>query len=51
MTDSKLFWRRTKPYFSNKGIKTSRNIILSEKEGLILKELAVAWEFKGATNS
>ena len=34
-----------KPYFSNKGIKTSRNIILCDKEGLILKEIEVARGF------
>ena len=33
------------PYFSNKGIKTSGNIILSDKEGLISKETEVAREF------
>ena len=32
--DSKPFWETCKSYFSNKGIKTSRNIILSDKEGL-----------------
>ena len=34
-----------KPYFSNKGIQTSGNIILSDKEGLFLKEIEVAREF------
>ena len=43
--DSKPFWETYKPYFSNKGIKTSGNIILSDKEGLILKEIEVAREF------
>ena len=43
--DSKAFWETCKPYFSNKGIKTSRIIILSDKEGLILKEIEVAREF------
>ena len=43
--DSKPFWETCKPYFSNKGIKTSGNIILSDKEGLILKEIKVAREF------
>ena len=37
--DSKLFWEMCKPYFSNKGIKTSGNTILSDKEGLTLKEI------------
>ena len=40
--DSKPFWETSKPYFSNKGIKTSGNIIHSDKEGLILKEIEVA---------
>ena len=43
--DSKPFWETCKPYFSNKGIKTSWNIILSDKEGLILKKIEVAPEF------
>ena len=43
--NSKLFWETCKPYFSNKRIKTLRNIILSDKEGLILKEIKVAREF------
>ena len=43
--DSKRFWETSKPYFSDKGIKTSGNIILSDKEGLILKEIEVAREF------
>ena len=34
-----------KPYFSNKGIKNLANIILSDKESLILKELEVVPEF------
>ena len=42
--DSKPFWETCKPYFSNKEIKTSGNIILSDKEGLILKEIEVARE-------
>ena len=41
----KLFWETCKPYFSSKGIKTLANIILSDKEGLILKEMEVVWEF------
>ena len=36
---------RHKPYFFNKGIKTSGNIILSDIEGLILKETEVARGF------
>ena len=43
--DSNPFWETCKPYFSSKGIKTSGNIILSDKEGLILKEIEVAREF------
>ena len=43
--DIKPFWETCKPYFSSKGIKTSGNIILSDKEGLILKENKVAREF------
>ena len=43
--DSNLFWETCKPYFSNKGIKTSGNIIRSDKEGLILKEIEVVPEF------
>ena len=43
--DIKPFWETCKPYFSSKGIKTSGNIILSDKEGLILKETKVAREF------
>ena len=39
------FWDTCKPYFSNKKIKTSGNIILSDKEGLILKWAEVAREF------
>ena len=35
--DSKPLWETCKPYFSNKGIKTLCNIILSDK-GLVLKE-------------
>ena len=42
--DSKPFWETCKPCFSNKGIKTSGKIILSDK-GLILKETEVAREF------
>ena len=42
--DSKLYYEKCKPYFSNKGIKTSRNIILSDKKGVILKEIDVAQE-------
>ena len=34
--DSKPFWETCKPCFSNKGIKTSGNTILCDKEGLIL---------------
>ena len=30
ITDSKAFWKTTKPYFSDKGLKTS-SLILSEK--------------------
>ena len=41
----KLFWETCKPYFSSKGIKTLANIILSDKEGLILKEMEVVREF------
>ena len=43
--DSKPFWETCKTYFSNKGMKASRNIILSDKEGLILKEVEVVREF------
>ena len=43
--DSNPFWETCKPYFSSKGIKTSGNIILSDKEGLILKEIELAREF------
>ena len=43
--DSKPFWETITPYFSNKGINASRNIVLSDKEGLILKETEVAREF------
>ena len=43
--DSKPFQEMCKPYFSNKGIKTSGNIILSDKEGLISKKIEVAREF------
>ena len=43
--DSQPFWETCKPYFSNKAIKTFGNIILSDKEGLILKETEVAREF------
>ena len=38
---SKLFLETCKPYFSNKRIKTSENVILSDKEGHILKEIKV----------
>ena len=44
-SDSKPFWETCKPYFSKKGIKTSGNIILSHKEGLILKEIEVPRKF------
>ena len=40
--DSKPIWETSKPYFSNIGIKTSWNIILFDKEGLILKKIEVA---------
>ena len=43
--DSKPFWETCKPYFSNKGIKTPGNILLSDKEGLILKEVEVVRGF------
>ena len=43
--DSKPFWEKRTPYFSNKGMKTSGNIILSDKESFILKEIEVAGEF------
>ena len=39
----KPFGETSKPYFWNKGIKLSRNLILSDK-GLILKEIEVARE-------
>ena len=43
------------PYFSNKGINTSGNIVLSDKEHLILKEIEVAREldiqFQSMTSS
>ena len=32
--DIKPFWKTFKPYFLNKGIKGSGNVILSDKEGL-----------------
>ena len=49
--DSKPFWETCKPYFSIKGIKTSGNIILSDKEGFILKEIEVAsWRGFGLTH-
>ena len=52
---SKPFWETCKPYFSDRGIKTSWDIILSDKEGLILKEVAVAREldkrFQSITSS
>ena len=35
--DSQWFWETCKPYFLNKGIKTSGNIIVSDK-GLISKK-------------
>ena len=44
-TENKPFWETCKPYFLNKGIKTSGNIILSDKEGLISKKIEVAREF------
>ena len=43
--DSKPFWETCKPYFLNKGIKSSGNIIISDKEYLILKEIEVMREF------
>ena len=42
---SKPFWETCKPYFSNKAMKISGNIILSDKKGLILKEIEVRREF------
>ena len=44
-TENKPFWETCKPYFLNKGIKTSGNIILSDKEGLIFKKIEVVREF------
>ena len=43
--DSKPFWEKYLPYFSNKRIKTWGNIILSDKDGLIFKKIEVAEEF------
>ena len=43
--DSEPFMETRKPYFSNKRIKTSGNIVLSDKEGYILKENKVARGF------
>ena len=40
--DSKPFWEPCKPYYSIKGIKTSGNITLPDKEDHILKEIKVA---------
>ena len=39
LNDSKPFWEMWKPQFSNKGKKTSGNIMLSEKEDLTFKKL------------
>ena len=43
--DSKPFWKRCKKYFSNKGIKTSGNIILLDEDNLVLNEKQVAKNF------
>ena len=47
--DSRPFWETCKPYFSNKIMKTSGNIILSDKEVLIFKKIEVAREFNSFT--
>ena len=43
--DSKPFWETFKPYFLSKGIKISGNIILSDKEGVTLKEMEFERDF------
>ena len=44
LNDNKKFWKKIKPFFSNKGSQTN-NIILKDKNGLVTESLIIANTF------